>query len=234
MTIIAGQLAKEYPASNATRTGVRVTLLQDRLVREYRLGLIVLLSAVAAVLLIASANVANLLLARGTVRQKEMTIRAAVGASRARLIRQLLTESLVIAALGGLLGALIATWGVEALVAASPLNIPRLEAVTVDRGVLLFTTLVSMATGALFGLAPALHVSRVDAGDALRDAGRGSSSGRTARIRQLLVVAEIALSLVLLVSAGLLVRSLVALQRVDPGFVAEHAVTTGLLLPDAR
>ena len=234
MQTIAAQLAKEYPASNAIRGSARVHSLQDRLVREYRLGLLVLLSAVAAVLLIACANVANLLLARGTVRQKEMAIRAAMGAPRVRLIRQLLTESFVLAAAGGALGALIALWGVAALVAASPLQIPRLNGVAVDRGVLLFTTVVSMATGILFGLAPAIFLSRADAGDTLKDAGRGSNSTRTARTRQILVVAEIALSLVLLASAGLLVRSLVALQHVDPGFVAEHAVTTDLGLPEAR
>ena len=234
MQTIAAQLAKEYPASNAVRPSARVSSLQDRLVHEYRLGLIVLLCAVAAVLLIACANVANLLLARGTVRHKEMAIRAAMGAPRSRLIRQLLTESLILAAASGALGAVIALWGVEALVAASPLEIPRFKAVTIDRGVLLFTTVVSMATGMLFGLAPALYLSRADAGDTLKDAGRGSSSSRTARTRQMLVVAEIALSLVLLASAGLLLRSLIVLQHVDPGFVAEQAITTGLLLPDAR
>jgi putative ABC transport system permease protein len=234
LTAIAAQLAKEYPASNAVRPAVRVTALQDRLVREYRLGLIVLLCAVAAVLLIACANVANLLLARGTVRHKEMAIRAAMGAPRARLVRQLLTESLILAALSGALGAVIALWGVELLVAASPISIPRLKGVTIDRGVLLFTTIVSMVTGVLFGLAPALYLSRADAGDTLKDAGRGSTGTRSARTRQVLVVAEIALSLMLLASAGLLVRSLIALRQVDPGFVAEHAVTAGMLLPDAR
>jgi putative ABC transport system permease protein len=234
METIAARLAKEYPATNAVRPTARVRPLQDLLVRDYRLGLIVLLCAVAAVLLIACANVANLLLARGTVRHKEMAIRAAMGAPRSRLIRQLLTESLILAAAAGVVGAFIAMWGLVGLVAASPLNIPRLRTVGVDRGVLLFTTLVSMVTGMLFGLAPALYLSRADAGDTLKDAGRGSSSSHTARTRQVLVVAEIALSLVLLASAGLLVRSLVALQHVDPGFVAEHAVTAGMLLPDAR
>jgi putative ABC transport system permease protein len=230
---IASRLAIAYPESNKTRSA-RVHLLRDRLVRDYRLGLIVLLCAVAAVLLIACANVANLLLARGTMRHKEMAIRAAMGAPRARLIRQLLSESFVLAVAGGGLGALLALWGVAALVAASPLEIPRLASVTVDRGVLLFTTVVSMATGILFGLAPAIYLSRADAGETLKDAGRGSSGSRSARTRQILVVAEVALSLVLLVSAGLLVRSLVALQDVDPGFVAEHAVTTDLMLPDTR
>jgi len=234
LTTIAAQLAKEYPASNAVRPAARVTSLQDTLVHEYRLGLIVLLCAVAAVLLIACANVANLLLARGTVRHKEMAIRAAMGASRVRLVRQLLTESLILAVLSGALGAVIALWSVEGLVAASPIEIPRLKGVTIDRGVLLFTTIVSMVTGVLFGLAPALFLSRADAGDTLKDAGRGSTGTRSARTRQVLVVAEIALSLVLLVSAGLLVRSLIVLQHVDPGFVAEHAVTAGMLLPDGR
>ena len=234
LSAIAAQLAKEYPASNAVRPAVRVTALQDRLVHQYRLGLIVLLCAVAAVLLIACANVADLLLARGTVRHKEMAIRAAMGASRSQMIRQLLAESLGLAAVAGVLGALIAMWGIVGLVAASPLEIPRLKGVGIDRSVLLFTTLVSMGTGVVFGLAPALYLSRADAGDALKDAGRGSSGSRTARTRQVLVVAEIALSLVLLASAGLLVRSLIVLQRVDPGFVAEHAVTAGMLLPDSR
>ena len=230
-TIAAG-LATAYPKSNANRSA-RVEPLQVRLVHEYRLGLVVLLGAVGAVLLIACANVANLLLARGTSRQKEMAVRAAMGASRVRLVRQLLTESIVLAAAGGVVGALFSLWAVAALVSASPLEIPRLHDVAVDRTVLFFATLISMATGVLFGVVPALHMSRADGGDTLKDASRGSS-GRSARTRQTLVVAEVALSLVLLAGAGLLVRSLVALQNVDPGFIAEHAVTTQLTLPSVR
>jgi putative ABC transport system permease protein len=230
---LSGRLAAAYPRSNATRSAL-VHPLQDRLVREYRLGLVVLLCAVGAVLLIACANVANLLLARGTARQKELAIRAAMGAARSRLVRQLLTESIILAVVGGALGTLVALWGVAVLVAASPLNIPRLHDVSVDRGVLAFTTAVSFLTGVLFGIAPALHLSRADAGETLKDAGRGSSGRRSARTRHALVVAEVALSLVLLASAGLLVRSLVALQHVDPGFIAEHATGLQLMLPSSR
>jgi len=230
---IASQLARAYPGSNTDRTAL-VRPLQESLVREYRAGLIVLLCAVIAVLLIACANVANLLLARGTTRQREMAVRAAMGASRGRLIRQLLVESLVLAVAAGALGALLALWGLDALVRSSPLDIPRLRDVTIDRGVLLFTTFASMATGLLFGIAPAVLLSRTKGADALKDAGRGSSGTRSARMRQTLVVAEVALSLVLLAGAGLLVRSLVALQRVDPGFVAEHAIAADLSLPKSR
>jgi putative ABC transport system permease protein len=230
---ISQRLANAYPQSNKTR-GAIAHLLQDYVVRNYRLALSVLLSAVAAVLLIACANVANLLLARSTVRQTEMAIRAALGASRRRIIRQLLTESVAVAVAGGALGVVVAVWLVAGLVAASPVEIPRLRDVTVDRSGLLFTMLVSMATGVLFGLAPAVHASRADAGETLKQSGRSSSGSRSARTRRTLVVVEVALSFVLLACAGLLIRSLGALQRVDPGFVPEHAIATELSLPAAR
>jgi putative ABC transport system permease protein len=214
--------------------GIVVRPFQDVLVKNYRAALIALLGAVAAVLLIACANIANLLLARGTSRRREMAIRTALGASRIRIVRQLLIESLTLAAAGGAAGAVVALWGVDALVRISPVQIPRLNTVHIDRSVLIFTVLASLLTGALCGLLPALQLSRSNPGDALKDGDRGGSSGRGARTRSILVVAEVALSLILLASAGLLIRTLNGLQRVSPGFTAEHAITMQLLLPQTR
>jgi putative ABC transport system permease protein len=233
LAAIAKRLAETYPQTNASR-GARVRPLQDDLVANYRRGLMMLLYAVAAVLLIACANVANLLLARGAARQKEIAIRAALGAGRGRIVRQLLIESLVLSLAAGLAGVLFAMWGVAGLVAASPIEIPRLHAVDIDGTVLGFTMLVSGLTGVLFGVAPAFHLAGANAGETLKDAGRGSSGARSARTRHGLVVAEVALSLVLLTAAGLLVRSFMQLQRVDPGFVPQRAVAMSLLLPGAR
>ena len=151
-----------------------------------------------------------------------------------RLIRQLLTESVVLAAVAGIAGVLIALWGVAALIAASPVDIPRLREVGIDPSVLAFTMIVSLVTGVLFGLVPALQLSASHAGETLKDATRGSSGAHSARTRQMLVVAEVALSLMLLTSAGLLVRSLIGLGHVNPGFVAERAVAMELSLPESR
>ena len=233
LATIAGRLAQQYPDSNRNRA-VSAVPLRELLVRDYQAALIALFATVGLVLLIACANVANLLLARGTSRRREMAIRTALGASRARLVRQLLTEAVALAVVGGAAGLLLASWCEAAFVAASPADIPRLHAVHLDGAVLLFTLGISVVTAIAFGLVPALQVSRADAGETIKDEGRGSSSGRSSRMRQTLIIGEIALSFVLLVGAGLLVRSLVRLQQVDPGFSAEHAAAIELMLPRAQ
>jgi predicted permease len=232
LTAIARALAAQYPRNQSR--GVLVRPYQDVLVNDYRLGLGVLLAAVAAVLLIACANIANLLLARGSARRREMAVRAALGASRGRIARQLLAESGLLSAGGGLAGVLIAAWGVPLLVGISPLQIPRLHAVQVDPSALLFAVTISIAAATLSGLVPAFQLSRSDPGDSLKDGARSGGSATGSRARQTLVVAEMAASLVLLAAAGLLVRSLVALQHVNPGFVTERALSMQLQLPGAR
>jgi len=232
LTSIAAHIDQANPR-NGSR-GIVVRRFQDVLVSDYRLGLVVLLSAVAAVLLIACANVANLLLARGTARRREIAVRTALGASRGRIVRQFLSEGLVLAALGGAGGTVVALWGVDALVRISPIQIPRLHTVQIDQSVLAFTLLASMVTGVLCGLVPAFQLSRSDPGEALKDGDRGGSGAHGTRTRQILVVAEVALSLVLLVSAGLLLRSLMVLQRVSPGFQTERAIVMQVMLPQTR
>src|SRR5262249_2569535 len=176
----------------------------------------------------------SLVLARGRARRREIAIRTALGASRGRIVRQLLAESLVLAVAGGWAGMLLALWGVELLIRVSPLQIPRLHAVHVDRAALLFTAGTTLVTGILSGLVPAFQLSRSNPGESLKDGERGGSAAAGSRTRQVLVVAEMALSLVLLAAAGLLVRSLVMLQHVNPGFVTERAIAMQLQLPTAR
>ena len=232
LSAIAARIEAANPR-NGTH-GIVVRPFQEVLVKNYRPALVALLGAVAAVLLIACANIANLLLARGTSRRREMAVRTALGASRLRIVRQLLIESLALAAAGGAAGTVVALWGIDALVRISPLQIPRLNTVHIDRSVLAFTVLASLLTGALCGLLPALQLSRSNPGDALKDGDRGGSSSGGARTRHLLVVAEVALSLILLASAGLLMRSLSGLQHVSPGFTTQRAITMQLLLPQTR
>ncbi len=231
---VAAALAKQYPDSNAS-TGVYVESLLQDIVGQVRPALMILLGAAGCVLLIACVNVANLLLARATVRQKEIAIRAALGAGRWRIVRQLLTESLLLAVLGGAAGWLLALWGTDAIRALLPTRFPRAGESALDGRGLAFTTAVSLLTGFLFGLAPAWRISRPDL--ALAEAG-GSSRGATEslrgrRLRGGLVVAEIALALVLLCGAGLLIQSFHRLQAVHPGFDAHRVFTARFSLSDA-
>src|SRR5262245_29248444 len=224
LDVIARNLAQAYPQSN-TDLGFGVASLQESLVSSFKQALFVLLGAVVFVLLIACVNVANLLLARAAAREKELAVRAALGAGRRRLMRQLLTESTLLALAGGALGLLLSVWGVKALKLINPETIPRLEEVNLDWRVLGFTLGVSCLTGVLFGLAPALQVSMPDLQHRLKESGRGFTGGRGRRLRGLLVITEVALSLALLVGAGLLIRSFIRLQQVDLGFDHERLLT---------
>jgi predicted permease len=222
---IAGSLAMRHPNSN-TGHGVKLVPLQEQIVGDFKLALLALLGAVLFVLMIASANVANMLLARAAGRHKEIAIRAALGAGRFRIIRQLLAESLLLAGLGGGGGLLLAVWGVYLLVAFGPAKLPRAGEVAVDMRALGFTLAVSLLTGIIFGLAPALQSSRPDLNEELKDGRRGATgSVSQRRMRSLLVVSEIALSLMLLVGAGLLMKSFLKLQAVDPGFNPNNLLT---------
>ena len=231
LTTVARRLAVEYPASNAG-WGVELVALQEQMVGAVRPALLVFMGAVALVLLIACANVANLMLARVTAREREVTIRAALGASRGRLARQLLTESAVVALAGGALGLLLAVWGVQGLRTLQPGTIPRAEEVGIDPAALLFALGVSLLTGLLFGLLPALRVVRRDPRAGLQASSRGSTGGTGVRsTRGALVLAEVALAFMLLIGAALLIRSFSRLQEVDPGFAGQGILTARLSFP---
>jgi len=231
LATIAANLEKQHPDTNSY-FGVAFRPLREELIGDVRPALYVLFGAVLCVLLIANANVANLLLARASVRGKEIALRAAVGASRARIIRQLLTESLLLAGLGGLFGLLIAQWGTEALIRTVPQNIPRISNIQLDAAVLVFTLVVSLATGVIFGLVPAWHASNVDLNAALKTGTRTGTGGEHKhRLRNALVMAEVALALILLVCAGLLIQSFARLGRVSPGVQTERLLTARIQLP---
>src|SRR5262245_16198302 len=231
MNAIAGRLARDYPATNTGR-GVRLEPLREQVTGNVRRVLWLLQCATALVLLIACANIANLLLARVAEREKELAIRAALGAGRGRILRLLLTESAALSAVGCALGALLARWGLDALVAMAPKTIPRLDEITLDGRALMFALLTSLVTALLFGLAPAWHAVRINLNDTLKETGRGMSRGQA--LRGALVVAEVALTLVLLLGAGLLLRSLVEMQRVDLGFNPERLLTMRVSLLDSK
>jgi putative ABC transport system permease protein len=234
MSTIARALETETPQRN-TNWGARVVALHDELSGEYRRALLILAGAVAFVLLIACANVANLLLARGAVRQREIAIRAALGAGRGRVVRQLLTESLVLAVLGGGAGLLLALWGLEILLALSPVDLTNAARIRLSYPVLAFTGAVSLLTAVVCGLAPAFEGSRTDVQETLKDGGRQAGGGvRHRRMRRMFVIAEIALAVVLLVGAGLLLRSFASLRRIDPGYSTANILTLRLQLPAAK
>lgn len=215
---VGRQLAARYPETNDGWVPNAVSL-RDAEVGEVRPVLLIMQAAVSFVLLIACANVANLLMARGTSRQREIAIRTTLGAARARIVRQLLTESLLLALAAGVLGALLAGWGLDLVIAMLPASIPSWMKFTIDARVLSFTLLISLVTGVVFGLVPALQVSRPDLSDSLKDGARGAGVGRRSRqLRSGLVVAEVSLSLLLLIGASLMMKSFLRLQAVDPGF----------------
>ena len=230
---INAQLRQSFHESNKGWES-HLALLHERLVRSVRPSLLLLLGAVGCVLLIACANVANLLLARAAARQKEVAIRAALGASRGRVLRQMLTESMLLSFIGGLLGLMLSFWLLELLVAISPPNSPRFDEATLDARVLVFTLAISTLTGLIFGLAPALKASKLDLSSALKVGGRGESGERRTNARSVLLVGEVALSLILLVGAGLLIQSFLRLQEVKPGFNPERVLISSLSLPGAR
>ena len=230
---IARRLELQYPEDNAKRT-VRLVPLHDRIVRNIRPALLVLFGAVVVMLLIVCANVANLVLARAAAREREVAVRAALGAGRGTLVRQFLTESVVIAVLGGLGGVLVAYWGTRLLVGSAPLEIPRVGEIGIDATVLGFALLVSLGTGIAFGLAPALQYTRPGSFGGLRE-GRGTTgSAARRRVRHTLVVAEVALAVVLVIGAGLLAKSFRQLQHVDLGFDSTGLLTAHVLPPEAR
>jgi putative ABC transport system permease protein len=234
MDVIASSLSKQYPDTNKYMS-VHLSSEQERLTGSVRPALLVMMIAVGLVLLIACVNVANLLLARATTRGREIAIRTAMGAGRIRVVRQLLTESLLLAIVAGIFGAALAFWGSDVLVRLSPQNLPRVGEIHIDGWALAFTAGLSLLTGILFGLAPALQSTHSNIVEALKEGSLSMTAGHSRHgLRNSLVIVEMALALILLVSAGLLIRSLIRLQDVNPGFDPHNVMTASLDLPDAK
>jgi putative ABC transport system permease protein len=234
MNVIAARLTQQYPEFD-TNWGVNVVPLRTQFTGDIRKPLFILLGAVGFVLLIACANVANLLLARASSRRKEIAVRAGLGAGRWRIARQLLTESLLLSLVGGLLGLLLAWWGTKALIALSPPGLMDLRGVSVSLPVLAFTFALTLLTGIIFGLVPAVEATRFDLNDSLKEGGKNIGGGsRTQRLRSLFVVTQVALALVLLVGAGLFMKSLSRLRSVDPGFNSKNLLTMRVNLPERK
>jgi putative ABC transport system permease protein len=234
MNLIAGQLQQQYPETNTER-GVRVVPLHKQVVGNVESYLYMLFAAVGFLLLIACTNVAGLLLARVTARHREVAIRIAVGASRWRLVRQLLTESVILSALSGLFGLLLAYGGVKLLVALTPSEVPRLHEIGLHVPVFIWTLTISIVTGVLFGLAPAVQASKPDLNTALKESsGRNPGTFQGSGLRNVLVVSEVAVALLLLVGAGLMTKSFIRLQQVDPGFEATNLLSMNIALPTSK
>ena len=237
MDAITARLRSEHPDFYPPNGGLTFSVvpLQDYVVGGVRPALFVLIGAVAFVLLIACANVANLLLSRGLARKREIAVRAAIGASGGRIVRQLLTESVLLAVMGGAVGLLFSYWTLEGIRVLGSKSVPRLHEIAIDEGVLLFTLAVSVLAGATFGLAPAVRLSRVDLQENLKESSRGASAGsavwgRGQNVRRLLVISELALSVMLLIGAGLLIRSFAHVQQVPPGFNSSNVLTLELTM----
>ena len=235
LNAIAGHLQQLYPVANASKKGTKLVPLHEELVGNVRLALLVLSAAVGLVLLIACANLANLVLARASTRYKEMAIRTAVGATRGRLVSQLLTENILLALMGGSLGLLLTQLAMKSIIALSPASLPGGGEIDIDGRVLLFTLSISLLSGLFFGLVPTLQVSRDSLTEELKGSGKGSvDGGRRNRVRNLLILSEVALSLLLVIGAGLLARSFMRLQAVSPGFDIKNLLVMRLSLPKAQ